>query len=193
MNMDETFWANKYQEKQTGWDLGTVSPPLKKYIDHLQDKNMKILIPGAGNAYEAEYLFSLGFSNVYVLDLAKEPLVNFLQRRQDFPKEQLLHQDFFKLEDSFDLILEQTFFCALLPETRKDYAQKANELLKPGGKVAGVLFDVEFPHSGPPFGGKREDYLEIFSPKFEIKVFEPCNNSIPPRSGSELFFIFKKN
>lgn len=192
MNLNEAYWEGRYRDNQTGWDLGEVSPPLKSYIDQLENRDIKILIPGAGNAYEAEYLFSRGFKNIYVVDLAKAPLENFQKRRPEFPVKNLLHKDFFELADSFDLILEQTFFCALLPEQRKGYAIKAANLLKPGGKIAGVLFNQKFPHSGPPFGGKKEDYIKIFSPQFEIKVLETCNNSITPRMGNELFFIFKK-
>jgi len=54
---DELFWSSKYQEGQTGWDMGEVSPPIKAYIDQLTNKDLSILIPGAGNAYEAAYLF----------------------------------------------------------------------------------------------------------------------------------------
>jgi len=74
---DALFWSSKYQEGQTGWDMGEVSPPIKNYIDQLTNKNLSILIPGAGNAYEAAYLFEQGFTDVTVLDLAKEPLDNF--------------------------------------------------------------------------------------------------------------------
>jgi len=55
------YWENRYQNQQTGWDIGEISSPLKAYIDQLEDKSIKILIPGAGNAYEAEYLFLNGF------------------------------------------------------------------------------------------------------------------------------------
>ena len=50
------YWINRYKEERTGWDIGYPSTPLKEYIDQLQDKNLRILIPGAGNGYEAEYL-----------------------------------------------------------------------------------------------------------------------------------------
>ncbi|MCB0465166.1 MAG: SAM-dependent methyltransferase, partial [Aequorivita sp.] len=64
MNFYETFWNHKYLSGETGWDIGYVSTPIKEYIDQLSDKNLKILIPGGGNSYEAEYLFESGFNNV---------------------------------------------------------------------------------------------------------------------------------
>jgi hypothetical protein len=51
---------NVIRSNETGWDLGQVSPPLKAYIDQLTDKNLRILIPGCGNSYEAEYLLEKG-------------------------------------------------------------------------------------------------------------------------------------
>jgi len=70
---DRGFWEQRYREKTTGWDIGYPSTPLKDYIDQLTNKKLKILIPGAGNAYEAEYLYQLGCCGVHVLELARSP------------------------------------------------------------------------------------------------------------------------
>ncbi len=193
MKMDKEFWSARYRENSIGWDLGEISPPLKAYIDQLNDKSSKILIPGAGNSYESEYLFQNGFHNVFVLDIAKEPLTNLQERIAEFPEDQLIQIDFFDMQGKFDLILEQTFFCALPVNLRKAYSHKVADLLKETGKIAGVLFNTHFTKDGPPFGGSKEEYLTYFSKRFSIKTFEPCYNSILPREGNELFFIFKKN
>ena len=66
--MDKQFWEEKYSNHQTGWDIGHISTPLKTYIDQLDNKGLTILIPGAGNAYEAEYLVRHGFKNVTIVD-----------------------------------------------------------------------------------------------------------------------------
>lgn len=190
--MNKEFWSARYKEKQTGWDIGEVSWPLKEYIDQLEDRNLKILIPGAGNSYEAEYLFNNGFENVVICDIAQEPLQNFKERLPDFPENQILNKDFFQLEDSFDLILEQTFFCALPVDKRNEYAFKCAELLRNDGRLAGLLFDFELNPDGPPFGGSKEEYLTYFSPYFKIDILERCYNSIKPRQGNELFFKFRK-
>jgi hypothetical protein len=184
------FWTQRYEQNQTGWDIGEISRPLKEYIDQLEDKSIKILIPGAGNAYEAEYLFKQGFKNVYVADISEKPLQNLIARVPTFPKNQLLNINFFEIEDKFDLILEQTFFCALPIDSRKDYAKKTAELLKQNALLNGLLFSFPLTEDGPPFGGSKEEYLTYFSPYFEI--LETCYNSIKPRQGNELFFKFRK-
>ncbi|MEO1514715.1 MAG: methyltransferase domain-containing protein [Bacteroidota bacterium] len=191
-----TYWSQRYTDQRTGWDIGSPSPPLKDYVDQLSSKDLSILIPGAGNSYEAEYLFREGFGKVHVLDIAAPPLQALQQRVPDFPSNQILQGNFFEHVGQYDLILEQTFFCSFPPHpiNRQAYAQKMHELLKPGGKLVGLWFD--FPLTGDtekrPFGGDKEEYLGYFSPLFEVKVFEKCYNSIKPRLGNELFGIFEK-
>lgn len=187
------YWEDRYRQAATGWDIGEVSPPLRAYIDQLENKNLKILIPGGGNSYEAEYLHSRGFKNVYVNDIARLPLENFKKRVPSFPDSHLLLKDFFNIDQKFDLIFEQTFFCALPIDKRENYVAKMYELLSPKGELTGVLFNSQFDKEGPPFGGSREEYLRLFQTKFIIKTLEDCYNSISPRQGNELFFIFIKN
>ncbi|GHC62188.1 methyltransferase domain-containing protein [Ulvibacter litoralis] len=193
MNLSEDFWDSKYKAKDIGWDLGKISPSLKAYFDQLTNKNLNILIPGGGNSYEAEYLFNSGFKNVFVVDLSKTALDNFKKRVPSFPSSQLIHSDFFKLDKTFDLLVEQTFFCAIHPKLRTDYASKAFELLTKKGKVVGLLFNVPLNQNHPPFGGSKAEYLEIFNPKFTIDTMEIAYNSIASRQEKELFFILKKN
>ena len=56
------YWDSKYDKGEIGWDIGYVSTPLKEYFDQLQDKSIKILVPGAGNAWEVEYLHKSSFT-----------------------------------------------------------------------------------------------------------------------------------
>ena len=187
MQLDKDFWNNRYVGKQIGWDLGAPSTPLKEFIDTLEDKSTRILIPGCGNAYEAEYLHQQGFDNVFVIDIAPLALEGFKERAPHFPQDHLFCGDFFEHEGEYDLILEQTFFCALNPQLRSAYAMKMNELLSEKGKLAGVMFSFELTEKGPPFGGSAEEYKVYFEDYFEIKSLTPCLNSIKPRLGSELW------
>ena len=167
-----TYWQERYETNQTGWDAGAITTPLKDYFDQITNRELRILIPGCGNAYEAEYLYRHGFKNVFLVDVAPAPLHSFSARVPDFPKEQLLQQDFFDLQGTYDLLVEQTFFCALAPRLRPAYAKKCAELLAPGGKLMGLLFDTDFNHEGPPFGGSKEEYSAYFEPYFNFLHFE---------------------
>lgn len=187
MEFDKSYWEEKFSENETGWDIGYVSTPLKEYFDQLTNKDLKILIPGSGNGYEVEYLYKLGFKNVFVVEWSDTAVKNFLTRFPKFPALNIFTEDFFLHKGKFDLIIEQTFFCALHPSQRENYVKKVHELLSSNGKLAGLLFDREFNPNNPPFGGSKNEYVKLFEPYFNFKYFDSCYNSIPPRAGSELF------
>lgn len=192
MDLAADFWNNKYKNNKIGWDLGEISPPLKAYFDQLDNKELKILIPGGGNSYEAEYLFNKGFKNVYVIDLSETAIENIKNRIPNLPEEQLILGNFFDLEMQFDLVIEQTFFCAINPILRAKYASKMYEVLKDEGKLVGVLFDAKLNDDHPPFGGTKKEYIKYFEPFFSFETFNECYNSYPNRQGMELFIKFKK-
>jgi SAM-dependent methyltransferase len=191
--LDEKYWTTRYLNNSTAWDAGEVTFPIKQYLDQIADNDIKILVPGAGNGHEVLYAYEKGFRNIHILDISELPLNRFLEACPEFPKEQVHHQDFFDHQGQYDLILEQTFFCALPPILREKYVSKMKQLLKPNGILAGVLFSVHFSHEGPPFGGQLEEYRKLFTEEFDVLKLEPCYNSIPPRMGSELFFFLRKS
>lgn len=191
MNLDESFWDQRYKTLNIGWDLGEVSPPLKAYFDQIENKSLKILIPGGGNSYEAEYLHKIGFQNVYVVDISATALDNFKKRVPDFPSEQLIHANFFDLDMSFELIVEQTFFCALDPVLRDQYITKMHSLLSDNGKLVGLLFDAPLYSERPPFGGSKKEYESRFKSLFEIIQMSTSYNSHKSRQGKELFINLK--
>ncbi|MEN8187026.1 MAG: methyltransferase [Bacteroidota bacterium] len=188
----QSYWENCYKTDEIGWDIGYVSPPVKSYFEQLEDKETEILLPGAGNAYEADYLYQIGFKNLTIVDIASQPLINIRKRNKDFPEEKLLQTDFFNLNRKYDLIIELIFFCALHPSQRVSYVEKMYQLLKPGGKIIGLLFDFPLTDQGPPYGGSKDEYFNLFTDLFKIRTLETCYNSIKPRKGRELFIIFEK-
>jgi methyl halide transferase len=183
--MDRAFWQARYDEKATGWDIGTISTPLKAYIDQLEDRSLRILIPGCGFGHEAVYLARLGFTHVTVIDLVDDAMRPV---REQAPSVRCITGDLFEREGSYDLILEQTLFCAIDPRLRSSYISRIASLLVPGGKYAGVLFNRTFT-GGPPFGGSAEEYAGYLRPHFREFSLEPCYNSIEPRKGTEVFVL----
>lgn len=186
IELNEQYWNNRYQTQETGWDVKAPSEPLVKYINGLLNHNAKILIPGCGNAHEAEYLWDRGFTNITLLDIAALP-VQRLQQKYEGSSIKVLHKNFFDEHDQYDIILEQTFFCALDVELRPNYVAHTKKLLSPCGTLAGVLFNRTFDAPIPPYGGSIEEYRTLFEPHFKIFHLDPCYNSIPPRRDTEVF------
>lgn len=191
--LDDNYWSSRYADNTAAWDTGSITSPLKKYFEQLQDKNISILIPGCGNSYEAEYLLQNGFTKITLIDISTVLCKKIEEGFSEYLSKGLtiICGDFFRQEGQYDLIVEQTFFCALDISLRKNYAEKMQQLLKPAGKLVGVLFNREF-ENNPPFGGSEEEYRKLFEPYFSIEIMEACYNSIEKRAGAELFVIFKK-
>jgi SAM-dependent methyltransferase len=190
--LDAAYWEAQYKAKATGWDLGKIAPPLQTYVDKIENKNSAILIPGCGNSYEAGYLLEHGFTNITVIDIAPTPVANLKQKFKNNPNIQIVLGDFFEHQGKYDLIIEQTFFCALPPVMRQKYVWKTQQLLADEGKLAGLLFNRTFEVS-PPFGGSTQEYQQLFTAAFDLLKMDSCPNSIAPRADSELFFELKKN
>ncbi|MBR9920587.1 MAG: SAM-dependent methyltransferase [Bacteroidetes bacterium] len=190
--LDADYWNERYLDSDTPWDLGTPSPSLVYLArEHMQPED-RILIPGAGLAHDALYLFENGFKNVFVCDWAEAAIEAVKKALPAFPEQQLLVCDFFELNGSFNFILEQTFFCAINPDQRAGYVKKAHELLLEDGQIGGLLFGVDIPGDGPPFGGSQEEYQKLFSPFFNILEMKTSPYSIKPRAGNELLFRMTK-
>jgi methyl halide transferase len=191
IQLSKDIWNERYHNNDIGWDIGHISTPLKEYFDQLENKNLKILIPGCGNAYEAEYLIQLGFKNVFLIDWAQKALDEFQKRNPKFPTTNLICGDFFEHKGTYDLIIEQTFFCAITPSLREDYVIQMKSLMIEGGKLVGLLFNDKLYSNHPPFGGKKREYLEFFSKHFNNISMEKAYNSITPRKGRELFIVIR--
>ncbi len=190
--LGEMFWNNQYIASSTGWDLGQVSPPIKAYIDQLTNKQLRILIPGCGNSYEAAYLLQQGFTNVTLIDIAPHLVQQLKNKYASNTHINIILGDFFNHKGFYDLIFEQTFFCALSPSLRKSYVEAMKQLLVPNGKLVGVLFDKVFEQNGPPFGGYKSEYLSLFKNDFNVITAELCYNSFSKRLQTELFIILQK-
>lgn len=185
--LDQAYWNSLWEKEETGWDIGKASPAIADYMAQYPLKEASILLPGCGNAYEAEYLIANGFAHITLIDIAPKAVESLKLKFAHLPQVRVMCEDFFLHQGKYDVIIEQTFFCAIPPNRMKEYAEKAASLLKENGKIIGVLFDRTFGHQGPPFGGCPCKYKPLFEPHFAIHKMEKCYNSIPQRADTEVF------
>lgn len=191
--LDQSFWNKRWENKQTGWDIGQASPAIIAYMAQYANKDAAILIPGCGNAHEAEWLLQNGFTNITLIDIAPKAVAQLKEKHEKNPAVKVILGDFFEHQDRYDLIIEQTFFCAIEPKLRQNYVAQSASLLNKNGKIVGLLFNTEFEQIGPPFGGNASEYQQLFETNFRIKIMENCYNSIKPRANTEVFInLIKK-
>lgn len=191
-SLDQNYWNERWQKKETGWDMGQPSPAIVTYMEQYTNKNAAILIPGCGNAYEAEYLLKNGFTNITLIDIAPKAVEALKEKFADNPQVKVICDDFFNHNGHYDLIIEQTLFCAIPVERRREYAEKTATLLNDNGKIIGLLFNKNFNQPFPPFGGHLSEYKPVFEPHFNINTMNECYNSIAPRKGAEVFINLVK-
>ena len=187
---DKDFWNSRYVEKNTGWDLGLVSPPLIWMVESgWLPPGSKVLIPGAGRCYEGIYLAGLGYS-VTAVDFAPEAA---REARENAEKSgvsiSVLELDLFlmdpKIYGTFDILFEQTCFCAIDPERRTQYKEMAERMIRKGGELLG-LFYAHGREGGPPWTTTEEEIRGLFGESF---VFSECAitpHSVESRKGEEL-------
>ncbi len=191
LEKETQYWDSRYKENDTPWDMHMISPPLQNYIDRLTDHNLSILIPGCGNAYEAAYLLEQGFRNITLIDISPT-LTSALQSKYKGLPIKIINGNFFDHHEKYDLILEQTFFCAIDPSLRKAYVDTCYELLNDNGKIAGVFFNKKFAETEPPYIASDQEYHELFEDRFHFNEFISCTSSAGPRLGYEVCFEFQK-
>ena len=188
------YWEQRYVDKNTGWDVGDVVPQWKAYFKDSTaiDKGKRILVPGAGLGHEVEYLHRVGFQDVHILDWSSSAIDSFQQRLPTFPKAHCHVGDFFEHSGQYDVIVEQTFFCAINPSLREQYVLAIDNLLAENGQWAAILFNTRFDGEGPPFGGSIDEYIDLFKGVFKELVVDENPISIEPRKGREVFVIGRK-
>lgn len=190
-NFNRTYWTQRWTNGETAWDIGGPAPAIMNYFQKFEPKDIAILIPGCGNAYEAKALWDLGFADITVIEIVADKAAE-LQHKFSQTGIKVIQGDFFQHEGCYDYIIEHTFFCSLPIHLRPEYARQMSHLLQDSGKLIGLLFNREFPGDEPPFGGDIETYTSIFEPYFTEIMIAAATNSIEPRAGTEVFIKLQK-
>ncbi len=191
------FWEDIYLENDTGWDLKGVTP----FFDSISNELIqgKVCILGCGRGYDAIMFAKKGF-DVTAVDFAPTPIseLNKLAIQKSVTITTVQNDIFSLVEkfpDTFDYVIEQTCFCAIHPNRRKEYEILVRTILKLGGKLVGLWFplDKSQGEGGPPFGTTIDEVKSIFNLGWKIEKENFPSQSVEPRKGREKLIIFKKN
>jgi len=108
-SLDQDFWNQRWENQQTGWDIGYASTPIVTFMDEYPNKDARILIPGCGNAHEAAYLLENGFTNLTVIDIAPMAVDQLKDKFKDKPEISVILGDFSIIRVSMILCLNRPF------------------------------------------------------------------------------------
>ena len=192
------FWERGFQSGEMGWDLGEPTPIFSHWIDTCKEP-LSICVLGAGNGWDA-INFALKGHLVTAVDFAESAVKNMKTAITKSAIEmKILHMDIFDLNlvyaNHFDVVLEYTCFCAIDPSRRREYLKMVRHILKPKGELIGLLFPIDKQPSegGSPYAVLLEPTVELISEYFSLIKQEIPSLSVKPRSGREIFVIFKKS
>ena len=191
------FWEDIYLENDTGWDLKGVTPVFDSISNELIKG--KVCIVGCGRGYDAIMFAKKGF-DVTAVDFAPTPIFELNKLAiQKSVTINTVQDDIFSLvgqyPDTFDYVIEQTCFCAIHPNRRKEYEKLVRSILKLGGKLVGLWYplDKSQEEGGPPWGTTIDEVKSTFNSGWEIEKEEFPSQSVQPRKGREKLIIFKKS
>ena len=190
------FWEDLYLSDDATWDLKGVTPIFESISKEINPG--KICILGCGKGYDA-VMFAKKKFEVTAVDFAPSAVKYIKKLAKDSKVEiHVLKKNIFNLSNDyynqFNYVIEQTCFCAINPNMRKNYEQLASNLLVKGGKLIGLWFplDKDISEGGPAWATSIEEVKKIFSDGWVIEREELSPLSIKPRKGREKLIIFRK-
>lgn len=191
---ENAFWDNAYASGTDGWELGKVSPAFVALGDSvLPSSPQNVLVLGAGRGHEAAWLAECGH-NVVAEDFSAQAVAEFGKRYPD-SKVDYRQQDFFAParddEETFDVVAEFIFFCAIDPQRRREYFARVASRLKSGGLLVGIFF-VSYAPGGPPYSVTPWELKAYAESEFTIRCWEMSQHSHPKRRGKEFAVVLRK-
>ncbi|WP_233846992.1 methyltransferase domain-containing protein [Paraburkholderia sp. HD33-4] len=184
------FWDERFERRFTPWDQAGVPSAFRAFAERHRD--VAVLIPGCGSAYEAVWLARQG-NPVRAIDFSPAAVAAAREQLGAQHASLVEQADFFTYAPPFvpAWIYERAFFCALPPARRADYAQRMAQLLPPGGLLAGFFFIGATP-KGPPFGVERGELDALLAPHFELIEDDPVDDSIAVFAGRERWLSWRR-
>lgn len=184
------FWDQRFTTGITPWNAQGMPAAMQRFAEQ-QPAAPRTLIPGCGHAWEAAALAARGWP-VTALDFSAAAIAAAQQVLGEWSG-QLLHADFFNFtpEAPYDLVYERAFLCALPRQRWPDYGPRMQQLLRPGGLLAGFFY-FDDTLKGPPFATTPEQLAALLEPGFDCIDDQAVADSIPVFAGKERWQIWRR-
>lgn len=188
-------WDQRYAEEDTPWDKGVAHPEMEILIADgafADWRGKKVIVPGAGRAYDVKSLAGQGVKalGVDISALAVSSAVTDEIVVGDF-----LNDCGAEWQVDVEGLWEHTCFCAIDPALRPRYVEAAAGCLAPGKFLKGIFFinpDMSPGENGPPFGCAEDELLEHFDPLFELVTRALPRATYAGREGREVYLELRR-
>lgn len=182
------YWSERYNQANTGWDLGKASPILTEILPQLKIPRQRIAVLGCGSGHDAAHFAQSGHI-VTGFDFSEEALLKSQKNYGSIASLKFVRADALNIpvqyRGQFDIVFEHTCYCAIPPQSRNSLVQSWNQLLTERGHLLGIFF-VHPKFHGPPWGGSEWEIRERLKKTFDFRYWTRWQTSVPDRHGLEL-------
>ncbi len=201
-----SWWDERYESGDTRWDAAGAHPLLDSLIPPLKITRCRILILGCGAGHDAAWWEKQGHI-VTGVDFSKEAIEQARTLYGERDSLKWVQLDVFNLPKDwtsrFDIVFENTMFCAIPPARREELVRTWWRLLTPRGRVIGLALIMD-KLAGPPYGASewelrqrllippRRIPLSLRRARFLPLLWNREKKSIEKRLGHELFFVVER-
>ena len=196
--MPEVDWDARYRDGEIPWEKGMPHPGLLFFVERHREifaDAPRLFHAGCGYGRDASYL-ALFCSELTALDISEAPIDGAKKLYPEIKNINWHTADLFTWDEpeKYDLVWEQSCFCAIPLERRQDYVRSVHALLKPGGLLVAVFFlnPDHPPEEGPPFGVTREELNDFFAENFELLEDSPNPPTYEGRENRETIMVWRK-
>ncbi len=189
------YWADIYKtETNPNWNLDQPAEALKDMLPRLKLPKSRILVLGAGEGHDAA-LFAQAGHMVTAVDFSKEAIARGKIKYAGLDNLHFYENNIFHIpqdwNQSFDVVVEHTCFCAIPPDQRNELIRLWRRMLHEEGQLMGVFFTME-KRVGPPYGMTEWELRKRLQDYFQFLFWGRWRQSIPQRQARELFVLAKK-
>jgi SAM-dependent methyltransferase len=184
------FWDERFEKRYTPWDRGGVAQDLRRFVASAA-RPMTALVPGCGSAYELLLMCEAGW-DATAIDFSPVAVARARALAGAWA-ERVVEADFFTYQPPrpLDVVIEQAFLCALPRARWPAVAGRWEQLLSPGGLLAGYFYFDDAPQ-GPPFGIARAQLEALLMPGFECVLDAAVEDSMPVFRGKERWMVWRR-
>lgn len=190
----DQWWSEFYRNHDTRWDLQRAAPALDAFVPKLKLHRARILILGAGAGHDAAWFAERGHL-VTACDFSQEALASAKQRYGHLTNINFVYTDAFQLptdwNQSFDIVFEHTFYCAVRPHRRDNLKKVWRRALVETGHLMGVFFACDRA-GGPPFGCTEWELQKRLQGSFRTLYWQRTRVADEARLGQEFFVYAQK-
>jgi thiopurine S-methyltransferase len=185
-----TLWNERWAEDRIGFHREEVNEHLLKHADALLDGAGRVLVPLCGKSVDMVWLAEQGVEVVGV-EFVDQAIQAFWEAQGVTPQTDslhaftrtshgpitLLHGDIFDLQEAhsgtIDAIYDRAALIAIPAQLQQRYASHLLRLLRPGGQMLLLTYDMPLPpEQGPPYSVHPDRVPELFSAAARLTCLE---------------------